>query len=228
MAVIQALSALPLFAAPNVPVAPSAPGSWRAARLGLAIFLPNGWMAACFFFVWQVVLFVSLGRSLAAYGGAMALAALVGAVVGLVFGRQIDRGGGRRTAVIAYLVAAGVVVLRAASLGSPWLAVAANATGSLAYALTEPAMMTAVYNLAKASPCPLRFHVATEGAWDVGCSSACLVAAGLAALQLPLSIAILMALPATAAIARILWRYYGPTGQVTEPPPLITTMPEAP
>ena len=228
VAVVQALSALPLLRAPNVPVLASAAGALRAARLGMALFLAHGTLAAGFFFVWQVVLFVSLGRNLAAYGGAMALAALVGAVIGLVFGRQIDRGAGRRAAVIAYLVTAGVVVLRAASLGSPWLAVAANATGSLAYALVEPAMMTAVYNLAKASPCPLRFHVATEGAWDVGCASGCLVAAGLAALGLPLSIGILLALPGAAATSWLLWRYYGPTGVVTEPTPLAATMAEPP
>ena len=98
--------------------------------------------------------FVSLGESFSAYGGAMALAALVGAACGLLLGRHIDAGHGRRAVVIAYAVATAVVLLRAASFGSPWLAVAANALGALVLSLMLPTAATATYNLAKASPCP--------------------------------------------------------------------------
>ena len=209
VAVIQAASALPLIGAPAVPVAVRAPGAWRAARSGLALFASDGWFGACYYFVWLVMLFLSLGRNFAAYGGAMALAALVGAIVGLFFGRHIDRGHGRRAAVIAYLVGRAVVAMRAASLGSPWLAVAANACGAFVGALVVPAMMTAVYNLAKASPCPFRFHVATEGAWDAGGFAGALTAAALSAVGAPLSFAVLLALPAAAASTWLLWRYYG-------------------
>ena len=80
-----------------------------------------------YFFVWPIALFVSLHESIPAYGGAMALAGLVGAACGLVLGRYIDTGHGRRVVVIAYGVATLVVILRAASVGSPWLAVTANA-----------------------------------------------------------------------------------------------------
>ena len=34
--------------------------------------------------------------------------------------------------------------------------------------------------LAKASPCPLRFTIATEGGWDTGCILGCLLAAAFA------------------------------------------------
>jgi hypothetical protein len=44
--------------------------------------MADGWIAAGFFFVWQMALFLALGESFTAYGGAMALAALVGAVSG--------------------------------------------------------------------------------------------------------------------------------------------------
>ena len=131
VAVVQALAAIPLIGAPNVLVAAEAPGAFRAARMGLGIFFTEGWLGACFFFVWQVALFVSLGDSLAAYGGAVALAALVGAVAGLVLGRHIDRGHGRRAVIIAYSAVAGLCLLRAAGVGSPWLAVAANAPGAV-------------------------------------------------------------------------------------------------
>jgi hypothetical protein len=35
--------------------------------------------------------------------------------------------------------------------------------------------------MAKRSPCPLRFHIATEGGWDLGCGMGCLLAAALSA-----------------------------------------------
>ncbi len=207
--VVQAMAALPLIGAPNVPVKPSAPGAFRAARLGVVIALSDGWFDACFFFVWQIALFISLGKSLTAYGGAMALAALAGAVCGLMLGRHIDQGNGRRAVVIAASVAAGVVLLRAISIGSPWLALAANALGALVGSLIIPALATAHYNLAKAAPCPMRFHIATEAGWDVGCSAACLTAAGLAEAGIPLSAAILLGLPGLAVAAMAARRYYG-------------------
>jgi hypothetical protein len=205
---VQALAAVPLFGAPNVAIAKAAPGGFRAARLGVMLAAADGWFDACFLIIWQIALFVSLGESFSAYGGAMALAGLVGAACGLLLGRHIDKGYGRRAVVIAYSAASAVVLLRAASFGSPWLAVAANALGPLVLSLMLPTAATASYNLAKASPCPLRFHIATEAGWDVGCSCACLVAAALSAGAVPLSTAILLALPALGAAAVLLRRYY--------------------
>lgn len=204
---IQALAAVPLIGLPNVAVKKAAPGAFRAARLGAVLSAADGWFDATFIFVWQIALFVSLGESLAAYGGAMALAGLAGAVFGLFLGRHVDAGYGARAVVIVYAVMAAIVLMRAASLGSPWLAVAGNALGALLGALLLPAS-TAIYNLAKASPCPLRFLLATEGGWDVGCFSGCLIAAALSASGVSLSIAILLALPALAVAALLLRRYY--------------------
>ena len=144
----------------------------------MILIAADGWFDACFILVWQIALFVSLGESIAAYGGAMALAGLAGAVAGLLLGRRIDAGHGRQAVAIAYGVAAVIVLLRAASLGSPWLAVGANALGGFFWPLLGPALGAAVYNLAKASPCPFRFHMATEGGWDIGCFAACLLAGG--------------------------------------------------
>ena len=55
--------------------------------------------------------------------------------------------------------------------------------------------------MAKASPCPFRFQMATEGGWDVGCFAACLITAALAALGVSLAVALLLALPGIAAAA---------------------------
>ena len=130
---VQALAAVPLIGLPNVAVRDAAPGGFRAARLGAVLYATDGWFDACFFFVWQIALFVSLGESLAAYGGAMALAGLVGALSGLLLGRHIDAGHGRRAAALAYGAATVVVLLRAASFDSPWLAVGTNSLGPLTF-----------------------------------------------------------------------------------------------
>ena len=210
---VQALAALPLIGAPDVAVEPEAPGGFRAARLGVVLTALDGWFDGWFFHVWRIVLFVTLGESVAAYGGAMALAAVVGAACGLLLGRHVDAGHGRRAAAIASAVAMGVVVLRAASFVSPALAVAANALGPLVDSLVMPAFATVTYNLAKASPCTMRFYIVTEGGWDLGCIGACLVAAALSALGVTLSIAMLLALPALAFTAALLRRYYAKVGE---------------
>ena len=165
-----------------------APGAFRAAREGVALFLVDGWQGACIYYVWQVALFVSLGSSIGAFGGAMALAALVGAVLTALFGRHIDRGGGRRTAVLACIVTMALALTQAAAFGHLWLAVAANALGAIANALIIPAISTPLYNLSQASPCPFRYNIATEGAWDIGCGSGMLTAAAISALGGSLSL----------------------------------------
>jgi hypothetical protein len=215
--VVQALAALPLLGTPNVKVVPTAPGVFRAALPGIYLFMADGWFAAIFAFVWQMALFRALGESYQAYGGAMALAALVGAVSGLFLGRHIDAGHGKRAATFAYATAALILALRATSLGTPWLAIGANALGSLAICLQVPAMMTAVYNLAKASPCALRFHIATEGGWDTGCAACCLTAAALAAYGAPLSVLIALGFPGLAASTVLLRRYYSANPVQIEP-----------
>ncbi|HEY1427058.1 MAG TPA: hypothetical protein VGF50_10335 [Caulobacteraceae bacterium] len=229
-ALVQALSALPLAWAPNVRPPLEAPGAYRAAREGAALFMADGWMGASVHYVWQVALFLSLGRSLLAYGGALSLAALVGALLGALFGRHIDRGHGRRAVVITYAAVTVLVLAQAASFGSPWLAVAANALAAVIGNLVATAMLTAVYNLTQASPCPLRFSFATEGAWDIGCGGGVLTAAAIVALGGSLSLTILLALPGVATVAWLLWRYYGahPTAGGAEIAPALAAETHAP
>ncbi len=217
VAVTQAAAVLPLLGAPNPPVVETAPGGYRAARFAVVLQAADGWFGAGFYYVWQIALFVTLGEHFANFGGAMALAGVVGAVAGLVVGRFIDLGHGRRSLWLAYAACAGVVVLKAVSLHSPALAVLANALATVAGMLLEPVMMTPVYNLAKASPCPLRFHMATEGGWDVGCAAGCLVAAALIWAHVPLSTPILLALGGAAAGFALLRRSYGAAASAAAP-----------
>jgi DHA1 family inner membrane transport protein len=205
---LQVLAALPLIGGPEVPVGEGGANGLRAAGVGAALMATDGWFAACYYYVWQIALFVALDESIAGYAGAVALAAFAGAAVGLLMGRVIDVGHGRRALILAYGVAAGLVALRAASLGSPWLAVTANALGAFVNALLIPALMTPIYNRAKASPCPLRFHVGTEGGWDIGCGLGCLTAAGFVAMGQGLAVPLLLALIGGGAAFAMLWREY--------------------
>ena len=204
---VQVLAALPLLATPNVGIAQSAPGAFKAARHSIMMFFADGWICAGYLFVWQISMFLSLGESFAAFGGAVALAAAVGAVAGVFLGRHIDAGHGGKAVWIAISVLVLTIVMRAASMG-PAMAVFAIALGALVYCLYVPTVMTAVYNQAKRSPCSLRFHMATEGGWDAGCAAGSLVAAAFIALGLPLSFAILLSLAGAMAMLVLLRRYY--------------------
>jgi MFS transporter, DHA1 family, inner membrane transport protein len=137
---IQTIAAAPLLGAPNIAVKQEAPGVLRAARQGVILVAVDGWIDSSYFFVWPIALFVSLSESIPAYGGAMALAGLVGAASGLLLGRHIDAGHGRWAVVIAYTLATLVVLLRAVSLRSPWLAVSANALSALVMPPLLPAL----------------------------------------------------------------------------------------
>ena len=205
---VQLLAAAPLLGMPNLAVADTGPRGLKTGGIGAALMFTDGWFGAGYHYVWQIALFVALSENFATYGGAMALAGVAGAAFGLIAGRLVDLGHGRRSTLVAYAVGAGILGLRAASLHTPWLAVTANALGALFVSLQATVMMTPIYNLAKRSPCPLRFHVATEGGWDIGAAAGCAAAAGLTAAGLPLSISIVLAgLGGIAAVA-MLWRTY--------------------
>jgi MFS transporter, DHA1 family, inner membrane transport protein len=206
--VIAALAALPLLWTPKVKVGRQVPGAFRAAVPGILLFVADGWVAAGYVFVWQIALFLSLGESLLAYGGALAFAALVGAIGGLTLGRHIDAGRGKQAVWYAFGTFSLIVALRAVATGRPALAVLANALGAFGECLYIPALMTPIYTMAKHSPCTLRFHVATEGGWDVGGASGLLAAAAATGLGVPLSASILQSLAGVAAIIIMLRRYY--------------------
>jgi DHA1 family inner membrane transport protein len=213
---ILLLGTLPLLFTPDVVVPRHVTGAYREAFPGVKLFAADGWIAAGYFFVWEIALFVTLGESFVAFGGALALAALVGAAAGLVLGRLIDTGHGRKAVVYAIGALVITILLRAAAPGHATLAVIANALGALVVCLYMPTMMTAVYTQAKRSACTLRYHVATEGGWDAGGAAGCLVAALLAAVGVPLSVAILLPLLGAAWSFVQLRRYYAAHAVMTE------------
>jgi hypothetical protein len=210
VALVQLIAVIPLLKVPNVIVAREALGAFRFALLGAAISASDGFFDAGFIWIWQIALFVTLHQSFSAFGGAMALAGIAGAIYGLIAGRRLDRGDARRAVVIGATVLAAIVALRAAAFGWPGLALIANAFGALLGPLVLPASK-ATYNLAQHSPCPLRYHMATEAGWDIGGFIGAIIAATMITLGAPLSAALLISLPALALWTAILWRFYSPS-----------------
>ncbi|HSV04682.1 MAG TPA: MFS transporter [Phenylobacterium sp.] len=208
VAVIQLAAVWPILRTPEVPVKAQAPGALAAARPAFLMMVADGWFDTCWLFVWQIALFVTLKQSFSAYGGAMALAGLVGAGGALVLGPHVDAGHGRRSAAIAYSAGVAILILRVASLSRPSLAIAANAASALFFPLLIPVLVTVTANLNKASPCNLRFSMVTEAGWDIGCFAACLVTATLFAIGAPIELGVFLALPAMLGQWALLRRFY--------------------
>lgn len=206
-ALIQLACALPLLTGPQVMIAKSVPGAFQTGRMGFFLLASDGWLCAGLIWVWQIILFTNMGRSFTAYGGAIAIGALASALAGLFLGRFVDAGHGRRAAVIAFGVLVITILVRA-SATSPAVSVFASALGALVVCLYTPTMMTAIYNMSKASPCTLRYHMVTEGGYDLGASLGCLVSAGMIWAGVPLWTTLLLALIGALSVMLLQRRYY--------------------
>lgn len=207
-ALVQMLAAVPLIGAPNPRPAHEAPGGFAAAAFAARLQALDGWFGAIFAYVWQIALFVTLGEHYGAFGGAMAIAGVLSAAGSVALGRLVDRGAVHGPVLLAYGLATGAVLLRASAYGAPWLAIGANALGAFIGPLMSTVMMTRVYNLAKASPCPLRFHMGTEAGWDLGCAGCCLASAALLAAGASFAAPLLLAAPAALAMGALLRESY--------------------
>ncbi|HEY2048235.1 MAG TPA: MFS transporter [Caulobacteraceae bacterium] len=205
---VVAGSALPLLATPDARVASEVGESFGSLLGGARFFAVDGWIGAGSYTLWQIALFISLGESYTAFGGTLALAALVGAVSGMALGRWIDRGHGRRAVWLALGGAGLVFAFRSVAFGHTTLAILGSAAGAVSAALYIPTLMTAVYNQAKLSPCPLRFHMAAEGGYDIGCGAGYVAAAGMLWAGAPMSLVLLAPLIGVALMAVMLARYY--------------------
>ncbi|GAA0587029.1 MFS transporter [Rhizomicrobium electricum] len=201
-------SALPLLYTPHVPIVPTVPHAYRDALPGILLFVGDGFIGGIYLFVWQVALFLALNQNFLTFGGALAIAAVVGAAAGMVLGRHIDDGNGKRAVTIAYGILSLIVVLRAMATLHPALAVTVNALSAIGNCLYIPTLMAVVYTLAKAAPCSLRFHIATEAGWDAGGATSLLTAALLAWFHVPLWAVLLLGLAGTAWQITLLRRHY--------------------
>jgi MFS transporter, DHA1 family, inner membrane transport protein len=185
---------------------------WRqafsAAREGVILFSTDGFITCAMVFSWDMASFLAFDQRFDILGAVLSAAAVAGAIGGMVFGGFIDAGHTGRAVGLNAWVLAGLVVLKALCIGSPVAMMAATVVGNVLGGLYLPTLMTAVYNEAKASPCALRFHFATEGGWDAGGMVACLIAAAAWGAGVPPAFVLLLSLLGITAQARLLWRRY--------------------
>jgi len=158
-------------------------------------------------------MFRALGARYDTFGGALAAAGLAGALGGMLLWRFIDRGHAMQSTLLNAAILAGSLVVKSLCEEAPIPIIAAAIGTTMLGGLYIPTLMTALYNEAKVSPCPLRFHFAAEGAWDAGGTAACLVAAAVCVADGPLKLVVLLALPMTGVQARLLLDSYARHGR---------------
>ena len=141
----------------------------RATKIfaGTAAF-SDGLVASSVNFVWRVALFQTLGENFESYGGALAVAGIVGAIMGLGLGKLIDLGHHKRSLQIGMSIMAISIVVEAFGFHSAWSAIAANMLGAVAGPIYMSSMMAPFYNVGKASGCTLRFNTYGENGFDSG------------------------------------------------------------
>ncbi|WP_336894882.1 MFS transporter [Novosphingobium sp.] len=208
IALLQLASALPLLGAPNPAIDPDAVLEPGVASYARRLYFNEGFHSGCAVVIWNLALFATLGEHFDQFGAAMAAAGVAAAAGSLIVGRLIDGGRPRHSLVIAYGAAALALAAKGTALGHPLLAVAATALGALVVPMTSTAMLAPLYAMARQGPCLLRFSMASEGGWDLGCASASLTAAALLALGAGFRLPILLGLAAIAAMAWMLDRWY--------------------
>lgn len=207
-AFFQAGAAFSLFGAADFQIVHEAEIDPATKKFAMFVLFMDSFCGASTHFIWRIALFITLGEHFGAFGGSMALAGVAGAVMSLAGGRLIDLGHGQHALSIAYSLAAVELIAKAASFQTPWAAILANALGALVSPVILPALMTPVYNISKQSACPLRFHVITEGGWDLGCAAGCLLAAVLLTAGMSFVVPILMGLAGLGAAYMLVRPYY--------------------
>lgn len=181
--VLGVVSAAPLVYMGRIELGavPSIRQSLRAADpIGLLSFAADGFMSGGLGIAWPLILFSTLGSSYDSLGSAGSLAAIAGALTGLICGIAIDRGYRAR---LADLVTVGLlvsIVMRTLAAYAPWMAIAANAAGAAIGGAYYPVLMSMVYDRAKRSGSAYRFHLAAEAGWDCGAILGCLASAAVA------------------------------------------------
>jgi MFS transporter, DHA1 family, inner membrane transport protein len=173
IAVAMLLAAVPFLFGPQFDVATNVTISKASSRSARLLLFTDGIRAAATHFVWLIALFLTLNSNFVAFGGALALAGVTGAVMGLFVGKWIDLGKGVNAARIGYGAMIFSSVVKCFGFQLPWSAVAANAFYAAAWPSYATSLNAQVYNLARLSPCALRFHVIAEGGWDIGMTVGC-------------------------------------------------------
>ena len=224
-AVVAAFAIVPLLGCPDRPVARIAPaGAYRAARRGALLFVTDGWIISIGAWAWGLVVFKALGERFDALGARSPRRRWRGPSPAWSLAARSTLAARRARSRSTRLVLTTILSPRrcaARARSRCWLWHRRGALGGL-YA---PSLMTAIYNEAKASPCPLRYHLALEAGWDIGAVLACLTAAAILTWGASLQVVILLALPMVGLQAVVLRAIYAaqrepliPFGEVAPQP----------
>ena len=176
-AFVYALAAVPMLAVPRMDIAPEARLEPAARKFAAVLAFSDGLVAASVNFGWRIVLFQTLDESFNNFAGALAVAGLAGAAMGLVGGRLIDIGHHKRSVQISLAFMVCTVLAMAFGYASPWSAVAANMIGAIAGPIYMSSIMPPLYNVGQNSACALRFNVVAENGFDCGAGFGALLAA---------------------------------------------------
>jgi MFS family permease len=196
---IQIVAVYPLLHVEELKVTqPSPRGALTAAKVGILLFFMDGWIQSGSTTAWTIIMFKALAERFDNFGGVLAVAALGGALGGVILGRYIDMGHARRTVLFNAVILALGLIIKSFSAGNPVAVIGISIGTALFSGLYFPYWMTAVYNAAKIAPCTFRFQFASEGGWDLGGVIASLVAAVVCAANLSIEVIIMLALPMVA------------------------------
>ena len=174
---IRLIGALPLLATPNIPVNRNGSIDNKSYWFATSVYFFDGFGAAASGITWSLALFITLGENFQSYGLALAGAAIFGALMALGIGRLFDLGHHKWSTAIGMCAVCVFVFSAAIGYHNPVSAAVTLCIGAIAGPLYASVYNARVYNLAKASGEPLRFHVAGEGGWDIGCALGCCIAA---------------------------------------------------
>src|SRR5579883_250505 len=212
---IELAAALPLVRVSEPAIAAADRGSLYAdAQTGIWLFVSDGWITSSAVTAWSIIMFRAASGRYDAFGSLLAIAALAAALSGMLLGRFIDLGHARRLTRANAAILMASLILKSVCGEDPLAVIIVAVSTTLLSGLYIPALMSAVYNESKLSPCPLRFQFAAEGGWDVGGSLSCLLCAVLLKFDLPLGVLILIALPMVPVQMRLLMASYQRSGRV--------------
>jgi hypothetical protein len=206
-AVIEILSLLPLVGMPDHRVSEvSPPGAYSLIRPGVLLLATDGWIMTFYGVAWKIVLFQSLDTRFDLLGAVLALSASAGALGGVVFGRMIDTRSGRQIVAISGALLFVGLLSKALCGSAPVIVAGVAILTELLGGLYVPVIWRSLYREGKASPCPFRFQVIGEGAWEFGGGVSYVVAALLSAGGIPLQPILLLGLPAVCIQTVLLMR----------------------
>jgi MFS family permease len=172
-----ALGVLPLLALPEIAIDAKTPLARPDKYFGFSLNFGDGLVAAAMNFGWKLTLFQALGSTFEAFGGALAVAGLVGAAMGMMFGRLIDIGKYQHARQIGIGVEAAAVLVSGFGYSAAWSALGATMLAALSGPIYMSSIMSRYYNAGKASGSTLRFNISGENGFDFGAGLGCLFAA---------------------------------------------------